>query len=75
MRTTIFHSIAAFCLVITLFIPSQVMAQDACVSGTSAVATVGCLIDNTDDGTYDLTGDILTPTSGLSAIRLRNADS
>ena len=74
MRTTIFHSIAAFCLVITLFIPSQVMAQDACVSGTSTVATVGCLIDNTDNVTFDLTGDILI-SSGLSGIRLRNSDS
>ena len=74
MRTTIFHSIAAFCLVITLFIPSQVMAQGACVSGTSTVATVGCLIDNTDNVTFDLTGDILI-SSGLSGIRLRNSDS
>ena len=46
------------------------MAQDACVSGT--VPVIGC-ITSSDDGNYDLTGDI-TPTSGLSAIRFINAD-
>ena len=70
MHKTIYQSIRASCLVITLFITSQVMAQDACVSGT--VPVIGC-ITSSDDGNYDLTGDI-TPTSGLSAIRFINAD-
>ena len=70
MRKTIYQSIRAVCLVSTLFITSQVMAQDACVSGT--VPVIGCMTIS-DDGNYDLTGDI-TPTSGLSAIRFINAD-
>ncbi|MDC0482228.1 autotransporter domain-containing protein [Gammaproteobacteria bacterium] len=70
MRKTIYQSIRAVCLVSTFFITSQVMAQDACVSGT--VPVIGCIISS-DDGNYDLTGDI-TPTSGLSAIRFINAD-
>ena len=70
MHKIIYQSIRAVCLVITLSITSQVMAQDACVSGT--VPVIGCIISS-DDGNYDLTGDI-TPTSGLSAIRFINAD-
>ena len=70
MHKTIYQSIRAVCLVSTLFITSQVMAQDACVSGT--VPVIGCMTIS-DDGNYDLTGDI-TPTSGLSAIRFNNAD-
>ena len=70
MHKTIYQSIRAVCLVSTLFITSQVMAQDACVSGT--VPVIGCMTIS-DDGNYDLTGDI-TPTSGLSAIRFINAD-
>ena len=46
------------------------MAQDDCVSGT--VPAIGC-VQLTDDGIFDLTGDI-TPTSGLSAIRFIDAD-
>ena len=74
MNKTIFQSIGTICLASPLFITSQVMAQDACVSGTSTVATVGCLIDNTDNVTFDLTGDILI-SSGKSGISLRNSDS
>ena len=70
MHRTIYQSIGVVSLVITLFITSQVMAQDACVSGT--VPVIGCMTIS-DDGNYDLTGDI-TPTSGLSAIRFNNAD-
>jgi hypothetical protein len=44
MHRTIYQSIGVVSLVITLSITSQVMAQDACVSGTSTVATDGCLI-------------------------------
>tara|TARA_Y100000389_G_scaffold183066_1_gene200189 strand:- start:234 stop:2147 length:1914 start_codon:yes stop_codon:yes gene_type:complete len=47
------------------------MAQDACVSGT--VPVVGCLIQS-DDGTYDLTGD-LTIESALAAIRIMDASN
>ena len=70
MYKTFYHSIRTISFVITLSITSQVMAQDACVSGT--VPAIGCTISS-DDGTFDLTGDI-TPTSGLSAIRFANAD-
>lgn len=70
MYKTFYHSIRTISFVITLSITSQVMAQDACVSGT--VPAIGC-VQLTDDGTFDLTGDI-TPTSGLSAIRFIDAD-
>ena len=70
MNKTIFQSIGTICLASPLFITSQVMAQDQCVSGT--VPVIGCKTIS-DDGNYDLTGDI-TPTSGLSAIRFAYAD-
>ena len=70
MHKTIYQSVRVVCLVITLFITSQVIAQDVCVSGT--VPVIGCFI-NSGDGNYDLTGDT-TPTSGLSAIRFAYAD-
>ena len=71
MRTVTYKSIGGVAfLVITFFITFQVMAQDPCVSGT--VPVIGCTISS-DDGTFNLTGDI-TPTSGLSAIRFANAD-
>ncbi|MAZ79355.1 MAG: hypothetical protein CMD72_01230, partial [Gammaproteobacteria bacterium] len=57
-------------LVITLFISSQVMAQDACVNPT--IPVIGCLLSS-DDGTYDLTGD-LNANSALAAIRFKDAD-
>ena len=73
MHTTIYQSIGVVSLAITLSITSQVMAQDACVSGTSTVATDGCLIAaGMDDGTYDLTGDI-SPSGGTSGIWLNGA--
>ncbi|MDB2435275.1 autotransporter domain-containing protein [Alphaproteobacteria bacterium] len=59
--------------VITLSITSQVMAQDQCVSGTSTVATDGCLIAVIDDVTFDLTGDI-SVSGGQSGIWLKSAD-
>ena len=70
MNKTIFQSIGTICLASPLFITSQVMAQDQCVSGT--VPVIGCTIIS-DDGNYDLTGDI-TPISGLSAIRFNTAN-
>ena len=70
MNKTIFQSIGTICLASTLFITSQVMAQDQCVSGT--VPVIGCKTIS-DDGNYYLTGDI-TPISGLSAIRFNTAD-
>ena len=74
MHKTIYEYIRACCLVITLFITSQVMAKDPCVSGTSTVATDGCLIAaDIDDDTFDLTGDI-SVSGGSSGIRLNSAD-
>ena len=70
MNKTIFQSIGTICLASPLFITSQVMAQDQCVSGT--VPVIGCTIIS-DDGNYDLTGDI-TPTSGSSSIRFNTAN-
>ena len=50
------------------------MAQDACVSGTSTVATDGCRIaSDIDDVTFDLTGDI-SVSGGTSGIWLNGAD-
>tara|TARA_B110000977_G_scaffold36168_1_gene48437 strand:+ start:169 stop:2163 length:1995 start_codon:yes stop_codon:yes gene_type:complete len=74
MHTTIYQSLGAVSLAITLSITSQVMAQDACVSGTSTVATVGCSISGTDDVTFDLTGDI-APITGMSGIRFIDSNS
>ena len=74
MHTTIYQSLGAVSLAITLSITSQVMAQDACVSGTSTVATDGCLIaSDIDDVTFDLTGDI-SVSGGSSGIWLNGAD-
>ena len=74
MHRTIYQSIGVVSLVITLSITSQVMAQDPCVSGTSTVATDGCLIaSDIDDVTFDLTGDI-SVSGGSSGIRLNGAD-
>ena len=74
MHKTIYQSVRAVCFVITLSITSQVMAQDACVSGTSTVATDGCVIAaDIDDGTFDLTGDI-SVSGGSTGIRLNGAD-
>jgi len=74
MHRTIYQSIGVVSLAITLSITSQVMAKDACVSGTSTVATDGCLIAaGVDDGTFDLTGDI-SVSGGSSGIWLNGAD-
>ena len=74
MYKTFYHSIRTISFVITLSITSQVMAQDACVSGTSTVATDGCRIaSDIDDVTFDLTGDI-SVSGGTSGIWLNGAD-
>ncbi len=74
MNKTIFQSIGTICLASPLFITSQVMAQDQCVSGTSTVATDGCsIVADIDDVTFDLTGDI-SVSGGSSGILLYSAD-
>ena len=75
MHKTIFQSIGTICLVITLFITSQVMAQDACVAGTGTMPSDGCFVSEVNDITYTLTSDTpIASPRGLTGIRIMNAD-
>ena len=75
MHKTIFQSIGTICLVITLFITSQVMAQDACVAGTGTMPSDGCFVSGVNDITYTLTSDTpIASPAGLTGIRIMNAD-
>ena len=60
-------------LATTLLFPNMSHAA-ACVSGTSTVATDGCVIAaDTDDDTFNMTGNI-TVSGGTSGIQLTGAD-
>ncbi|WP_415390993.1 hypothetical protein [Porticoccus sp. Uisw_050_02] len=75
MHRTIYQSIGVVSLVITLSITSQVMAQDACVTGTSTMPSHGCFVSGVNDITYTLTSDTpIASPAGLTGIRIMNSD-
>ena len=75
MHRTIYQSIGVVSLVITLSITSQVMAQDACVTGTSTMPSHGCFVSGVNDTTYTLTSDTpIASPAGLTGIRIMNSD-
>ena len=76
MHKTIYEYFRACFLVITLFITSQVFAQDACVTGTSTMPAVGCFVGTINDTTYNLSSDTpIASALGLSGIRIMDSDN
>tara|TARA_R110000796_G_scaffold11231_1_gene37492 strand:+ start:1298 stop:3298 length:2001 start_codon:yes stop_codon:yes gene_type:complete len=62
-------------MVMVLCVTSWAFAQDACVTGTSTMPSVGCFVSDVNDITYTLTSDTpIASPAGVSGIRIMNSD-